>query len=459
MLPMMPPPSGERAIDTAVVDDVDRTSASPTTVEHSMDQTTIEPFHVEITDAEIADLRARLQRTRWPDQVPGTGWELGTDSTFLRQLCAHWAGGFDWGAFQERCNRYPQVRTTIDGTVVHAIVAPGASRRHPVAAAARLARFDRRVLRRHRAATARPPRRRRLPAGLRLLGTDDASGVDQLAISRTLVELMRRLGHERFVVAGGDWGATIGAWMAAYLPEAIAGLHMTMVPMRPPARDADPDSVSGVTEAEWEALDRAQRAMRTGVGYHAIQSTRPQSLAYGLTDSPAGLAGWIIEKFHGWSGGGDDITTAFSMDRLLENVSIYWFTGTINSSMRLYLEATGDGRSLFPDRAVDVPTGLAVYPADIYPIPRAWAQRQYQIVRWEHMPRGGHFAAMEVPDLYAADVAAFTAELGLSPGSRGGHGGIETCRPCWDAASQSLASLDDRVSTGTARAAARWTAS
>ena len=151
-----------------------------------------------------------------------------------------------------------------------------------------------------------------------------------------------------------------------------------------------------------------------GRGYHAISPAGPQSLAYGLTDSPAGLAGWIIEKFHGWSGGGDDITAAFPMDRLLENVSIYWFTGTINSSMRLYLEATGDGRPLFPDRAVDVPAGLAVYPADIYPIPRAWAQRQYQIVRWEHMPRGGHFAAMEVPDLYAADVAAFTAQLGLS---------------------------------------------
>jgi epoxide hydrolase len=377
---------------------------------------TVEPFHVEITDAQVADLAARLERTRWPDQLVGTGWGLGTDSTFLRQLCDHWVGRFDWREFEARCNRHPQVRTTVDGIVVHAIVA---SSPRPDAAPLLLLHgwpgsvaeyFDviEPLRHDHHVVIASLP-------GYGFSGPTTRRGVDQLEIARVLVELMRRLGHERFVVAGGDWGATIGAWMAAHLPAAVAGLHMTMVPMRPPERDGDLERTSGVTNAEWDALEQAQRARRSDVGYHAIQSTRPQTLAYGLTDSPTGLAGWIVEKFHAWSDCGGDIGSAFTMDRLLENVSIYWCTGTINSSMRLYLEATSGGRSLFPERPVEVPTGLAVYPEDIYPIPRAWAAQQFQIVRWEVMPRGGHFAAMEVPDLYAADVAAFTAQLGLPP--------------------------------------------
>ena len=140
----------------------------------------------------------------------------------------------------------------------------------------------------------------------------------------------------------------------------------------------------------------------------AIQSTRPQSLAYALTDSPAGLAGWIVEKFHAWSDCGGDIGSVFTMDRLLDNVSIYWFTATINSSMRLYHEAMGVPRRTAPDRVVTVPTGHAVYPGEIYHTPRAWAEARFHIVHWTEMPRGGHFAAMEVPDVYAADLLAFT---------------------------------------------------
>ncbi len=376
-----------------------------------MNQADIEPFHVDITDVQIADLRERLVRTRWPDQIPGTGWDLGTDSTFLRELCDHWANHFDWSAFEDRCNRHPQVRTTVNGTTVHAIVAsstradaipllllhgwPGSIAEY----------FDviEPLRREHHVVVASLP-------GYGFSGPTTRRGVDPLEVARVLVELMRLLGHARFIVAGGDWGATIGAWMAAHLPDAVAGLHMTMVPMRPPSTDTA-DDVTGVTEAEWQALDTAQRARLTDVGYAAIQSTRPQTLAYGLTDSPAGLAGWIIEKFHGWSDCGGDIVSAFPTNRLLDNLSIYWFTGTMNSSMRLYLEATSGGRSLFPEWRVEVPTGIAVYPKDIYPIPRAWAERQFNIVHWEIMPRGGHFASMEVPKLYAAEVTEFTAQV------------------------------------------------
>ena len=378
-----------------------------------MDHSDIEPFHVEIADAEIADLRERLARTRWPEQLPATGWTLGTDSAFLHDLCDHWANRFDWREFHTRCNRYPQLRTTVDGIVVHAMVAASA---RPDARPLLLLHgwpgstaeyFDviEPLRREHHVVVAALP-------GYGFSGPTMRRGVDPLEVARVLVELMRRLGHPRFIVAGGDWGATIGAWMAAHLPEAVAGLHMTMVPMRPLDRHA-PDGAAGVSEGEWQVLDRAQRRMATDAGYAAIHSTRPQTLAYGLTDSPAGLAGWIIEKFHGWSDCGGDVCSAFSIDRLLDNLSIYWFTGTVNSSMRLYLEATSGGRSLFPDRQVGVPTGVAVYPADIYPIPRAWAERRFNIVRWEIMPRGGHFASMEVPDLYTADLAGFTARVEL----------------------------------------------
>lgn len=383
-----------------------------------MDPASIEPFRVEISDAQIADLRERLTRTRWPDQLTDTGWELGTDSAFLRELCEHWSTRFDWDRFQDRCNRYPQVRTVVDGTTVHAILA--SSTRSDASPLLLLHGWPGSVaeyfdviepLRRdHHVVVASLP-------GYGFSGPTTRRGVDPLEVARVLVELMRRLGHDRFFVAGGDWGATIGAWLAAYWPAAIAGLHMTMVPMRLPDQNV-PDEAVGVTEAEWQSLARADRARQSDVGYAAIQSTRPQSLAYGLTDSPAGLAGWIIEKFHGWTDCGDDVGGAFPADRLLDNLSIYWFTGTINASMRLYREATTGGRSLFPDRPVDVPTGIAVYPADIYPVPRAWAERQYQIVRWATMPRGGHFASMEVPESYAADVAGFTAHV-ESQGVRG----------------------------------------
>jgi microsomal epoxide hydrolase len=163
-------------------------------------------------------------------------------------------------------------------------------------------------------------------------------------------------------------------------------------------------------------MRRAREVMSTGTGYQAIQSTRPQSLAYGLTDSPAGLAGWILEKFHSWSDCHGDLGSTFTMDRLLENLSIYWFTGTINSSIRLYMEAMGSGRPMFPEARVEVPTGHAVYPGEIYHSPRAWAEEAYNIVHWRAMPRGGHFAAMEQPELYAADLAEFTQGLGAASG-------------------------------------------
>jgi microsomal epoxide hydrolase len=372
----------------------------------------VEPFSVTVTDAEIADLRARLARTRWPDQLPGTTWELGTDSTYLRALCDHWANGYDFAAFVERANRWPQVRTEVDGTTVHAITAPSTATDGSATPLLLLHGWPGSVAEHFDAIELLRPRHHVVAAslpGYGFSGSTTRLGIGPEAIADVLVELMRRLGHERFFVAGGDWGAIVGATLTAHHPEHVIGLHLTLIPTGPP-EGGDPRA--GVTDAERARRDRARLVTGTGSAYQAIQSTKPQSLAYGLTDSPAGLAGWIIEKFQSWSDCHGDIASVFSMDRLLDNLSIYWFTGTINASIRLYMETLGGGRrAFFVDRPIAVPTGHAVYPGEIMPTPRVWAETRFDIVRWVEMERGGHFASMEVPELYTADLLAFTAQV------------------------------------------------
>jgi pimeloyl-ACP methyl ester carboxylesterase len=367
------------------------------------------PFHIEIEEAAVADLRHRLARTRWPDQLPDSAWALGTDVAYLRDLCEHWASGFDFDAFTARYNAHPQVRAHVDGTVVHAIVAAAdAADATPLlllhgwpSSVAEYRDVIEPLRARHHVVVASLP-------GYGFSGPTTQSGVGPLRIAGVLVELMRRLGYERFVVAGGDWGAIVGSWMAAHHPDAVAGLHVTLLPAAPVPGS---EMMAGVTVDEQALLARSQRVMASGTGYQAIQSTKPQSIAYGLTDSPAGLAGWIIEKFHAWSDCDGDLASVYSPDRLLENISIYWFTGTINSSMRLYHEAMSAGRSPLPGVRVEVPTGHAAFPGEIYPTPRVWGDHWFNVTRWSVMERGGHFAAMEVPEVYAAEVAAFTADL------------------------------------------------
>ena len=368
----------------------------------------VHPFTVAIDDAAVADLRDRLRRTLWPDQLPGTTWELGTDLSFLRTLCEHWADAFSFDAWVEQCNRYPQIRTVIDGVTVHAIVAESDD---PDATPLMLIHgwpgsvaefFDviEPLRARHHVIVPSIP-------GYGFAGPTTRFGIGPSAIAGLFVELMRRLDHRRFVVAGGDWGAVIGAWMGARHAEQVAAVHLTLLPIPTPAADANPH----VTDAERELGRRARRTMATGTGYQAIQSTRPQSLAYGLIDSPAGLAGWIVEKFQSWSDCDGDVTSVFTLDRLLQNISIYWFTGTINSSMRLYHEAIARNPETVPDRPITVPTGHPVYPGELFHTPRALADGFYAITHWTEMPRGGHFAAMEVPDTYVADLVAFTSSL------------------------------------------------
>jgi microsomal epoxide hydrolase len=213
---------------------------------------------------------------------------------------------------------------------------------------------------------------------------------------------MRRLGYERFFAQGGDWGSLIATSMAAHYPDRVAAFHLNLVTTGPPA-DAD-KPMAGVTERELAVLAGMQDFIGRETGYQALQSTKPQTLGYGLNDSPTGLAAWILEKFQTWSGGAD-LCTTFDIDRLLDNLSIYWLTGTINSSMRMYYETLGPGRmSELP--AVKVPMGHTVYPGEIYAAPRVWVEAAFDVFYWSEEPEGGHFAAMEVPDAFVADMRA-----------------------------------------------------
>jgi pimeloyl-ACP methyl ester carboxylesterase len=223
-----------------------------------------------------------------------------------------------------------------------------------------------------------------------------------------LAALMARLGYERYGVQGGDWGAIIGRSLAGNYPEHVIGLHSNFMTGGPPPGVADPNE--GVPEAELALRAERTEAFAEGSAYQDIQGTKPQTLGYGLNDSPAGLAAWIVEKFHGWTDNDGNPESAIPRDRILTNVTLYWVTESIASSTRIYYESRHTPATR-PVRYVEVPTGVAVFPKEIYFTPRRWAEARYNVVRWTMMPRGGHFAALEEPDLLLDDVRAFFRDL------------------------------------------------
>jgi microsomal epoxide hydrolase len=248
--------------------------------------------------------------------------------------------------------------------------------------------------------------------GYAFSGPTRHTGVHVHSVADRLAELMDRLGYDRFVAQGGDWGSEVTRWLGSAHPDRVIGIHLNMLIIRPPDR---PDAFEGLTEAELAAMGEAAEFVKTGVGYLQLQSTKPQTLAYGLADSPAGLAAWIVEKFHAWTDHDGDVEQALSRDQMLANITTYWVTGTANSASRLYLESMRDrGPSLEMGSGakVAVPAGCAIYPGEIIRPPRKWAEEVLtDIVHWAEMPKGGHFAAFEQPELFVADLEAFAAKL------------------------------------------------
>jgi len=375
------------------------------------------PFRLQVPDAAIVDLRERLARTRWPDQAPGEPWAYGSDLAYLQSLVAHWRDGFDWRAQEARLNAFAQYKAPLHGIDLHFLHVPGngpdpcpllLSHGWPgsvfefVDIIPRLtdpARFG------GDAADAFTVVAPSLPGyGLSFAPGQPRFGIE--AIADCFADLMGVLGYPRFAAQGGDWGAFVTSRLGAVHADKLLGIHINLLGVR-----RDPRMVSDPTPEEKVYLAQLEHWIKEETGYQWIQGTKPQTLAFGLTDSPAGLAAWITEKFRSWSDCGGEVERAVSREHLLANISLYWFTGAIGSSFWPYY-ARMHGPWPVPDSGVHVATGYAQFPREILAPPRSVAERIYtNIQRWSVMPRGGHFAAMEQPELLAREITEFFRPL------------------------------------------------
>ena len=374
-----------------------------------------QPFTLTIPDTAIADLRVRLALTRFPDQAPGEPWQFGTDVTWLRDLVRYWHDRFDWRAQEAALNAFPQFKVALAGIDLHYLHVPGVG---PNPAPLLLlhgwpgsvfefldiiprltdpARFG------GDAADAFTVIAPSLPGyGLSFAPGQKRFAID--AIADVMAALMTDvLGHQRFAAQGGDWGAFVTSRLGYAYPDRMIGIHINLLTV---PRDR-PASTQPTVEAQRYGEELAAW-LKEETGYQAIQGTRPQTLAYGLTDSPAGLAAWIGEKFRAWSDCGGVPEHAISRDRMLGNIALYWFTGAIGSSFWPYYARMHAPWPIPPGGTIAVPTGYAAFPREIVRPPRSLAEKIYtNIQRWAPIPRGGHFAAMEQPALLAAEIQAF----------------------------------------------------
>jgi pimeloyl-ACP methyl ester carboxylesterase len=381
-----------------------------------------EPFTARVPDEVLDDLRVRLAETRWPDQIPGTGWEYGTDLAYLQDLCRTWRDEFDWRAWEDRLNAWPQYTTELRGERWHVIHAPSP---HPDALPLVLVHgwpgsvvefLD--VIE-----PLRNPEAHGGPAsdafhvvvpsipGYGFSGPTRHAGFDVHQVAAGVAELMAALGYQRYGAQGGDWGAITVRRLGETDAGHLAGVHMNMALVGFPT---DPAMHEGLTETERRALAEAAEVGATGTGYLKLQSTRPHTLGYALDDSPAGLASWIVEKFQAWTDceGPDGVRhpeRALTRDQMLANITLYWVTATATSAARLYFESRRAGSSASQPWAgrLDVPVGVAIYPRELFRPPRRWVEAAANVVHWSEQPRGGHFAAFEQPELFVDDVRAF----------------------------------------------------
>ena len=373
----------------------------------------ISPYRIDISPGALDDLRDRLGRTRWPDELPGVGWDLGVPLDYLKGLAEYWATTYDWRGQEAALNEFAQFTTVIDDQNVHflhvrspepealpllithgwpgsiaefldiigPLTDPAAHGGDPADAF-------------HVIAPSIP--------GFGFSGPTHETGWNTVRVAYAWAELMRRLGYERYGAQGGDTGALVSPELGRIDPEHLAGIHVNNLLTFPSGELHD------LSDADQGRLKLMQRWQNEMAGYASIQSTRPQTLAYALTDSPAGQLAWIVEKFKEWTDPAARLPEdAVDRDRLLTDVSIYWLTATAGSSARLYYEGAKSWGQ--PTEPSAVPTGVAVFPMDI--TIRSIAESQHNIVRWTEFDRGGHFAAMEAPGLLVADIREFFRPL------------------------------------------------
>jgi pimeloyl-ACP methyl ester carboxylesterase len=375
----------------------------------------IERFEIRVEESVLEDLRRRLASTRFPDQIEGTGWEYGIPIDYLRELVAYWRDKYDWRAQEARLNDLTHFRTRIDEQSLHFVHARS---RHADALPLLLVHgwpgsivefldvVPRLTDPEAHGGEARDAFHVIAPSlpGYGFSEPTRSRGWDPLRIAQAFVVLMRRLGYARYGAQGGDWGSQVATRVATLDPQHCAGLHTNM-PLADPPKEA-----VALTEQDKADLAAMQQFSRDESGYALEQSTKPQTLGSALNDSPAGLLAWIVEKFRTWSDCDGHPENVFTRDQLITNVMLYWVTGTITSSMRLYWELQHASKQGAPQR-IEVPTGVARYPKEVIRFPRSWVERRYRVTRWVDMPRGGHFAAMEQPELFVDDLRGFFRTL------------------------------------------------
>lgn len=373
-----------------------------------------EPFTARATAAGLDDLRARLRATRWPDAPEEAGWSLGTDVGYLRELVAYWADGFDWPAQEEALFRLPRFRVTVGGLGIHLVHARAVAPAGPVLPLVLTHGWPDSFWRYSKVVSllTDPGAHGADPADAFDVVVPDVPGfgysdrpagppLDSIAVAGLWAQLMTALGYQRFGAAGGDIGSHVSRYLALDHPDRVVAVHRTDAGL--PVFAGDP---AELTREERGWMQDAAAWGTTEGAYAAIHRTKPQTAAAGLTDSPAGLAAWIVEKLRSWSDCGGDIERSFSKDEILTNVTIYWLTATIGSSMRMYHANAAIAPAQLA-RRVEVPSGFAIFQGDVVRPPRAWLERTANVVRATEPPAGGHFAAFEEPELYAQELREF----------------------------------------------------
>ena len=376
----------------------------------------VKAFKIDVEDTVLDDLRRRLETVRWPDQIPNSGWDYGSNLDYLKGLVEYWRSGFDWRAQEAKLNLFHHFKSQVDGLDIHFIhergqgpdpiplvithgwpstffemhkiipllADPGAHGGDPADA------FD----------VVAPS----LP-GFGFSGQPSERGMDVQRVAGMWNKLMtENLGYPRFAAQGGDIGAGVTARLGHDHAGSMIGIHLTSVNRPAPYLGTGSRELS---EAEQAHVAQREKWQQDEGGYNHIQSTKPQTLSYGLNDSPVGLAAWIVEKYRTWSDCGGDVERRFTKDELLTNITIYWVTQTIGSSVRMYYDNQRGTWAMGKDELAPTPAAVAVFPGEISRPPKEWAQRSYNVCRWTEMPRGGHFAALEEPELLVEDVRAF----------------------------------------------------
>ena len=367
----------------------------------------VTPFSIAASDEELEDLRRRLHATRWPNEEPVDDWSQGIPLSYVKQVCSYWADGYDWRKREALLNRFPQWTTPIDGLDIHFVHALSPEENAlPLVIThgwpGSIVEFQKVI-----GPLSDPAAHGGDPAdafhvvcpslpGYGFSGKPAETGWNVQRVAHAWSTLMQRLGYDRYQAQGGDWGAMVTTAIGQQDPEHCAAIHLNM-PICPP----DPETMSDLTEAEQSALAGMQHYQDWDSGYSKQQSTRPQTLGYGLTDSPAGQAAWILEKFWAWTDCNGHPENVLSRDELLDNVMLYWLTGSGASSARLYWESFRNP----PMDEVKVPVGASIFPKEIFRTSRRWAEKHFGgLLYWNELDEGGHFAAFEQPEVFVTEI-------------------------------------------------------